>query len=135
MGLQDTFKSIANGSCLALCLAKLVEPEGTRDSQLMQDVIMGWRKSYIEDDGYVRNPEDYMMLIDTYHRKWHYKKVSVEGLEDIPEGKTVVALYSINGKDGHFVLATNKGIVWNSLEYSNNVSNGCLIGYREVWHD
>lgn len=134
MAVQDTFTTLAKGSCLALCLAKLVEPVGTRDGQLMMDVILGWRKSYIADDGWVSGPEDFLMLIDTYHRKWTYKKVEIKSLKDIPYGLTVPVFYSINGKEGHFVLANNNGIVWNPLSVSKNVNEGKPISYREVKH-
>ena len=130
--VQDLFKTIADGSCLALCLAKIVEPEGTLNSQLMIDAIKGWSKDYVEDDGYVRFPELYMNLIDPQKRNWKYRIVNIKSLADIPEGKTFPVLYSIDGKNGHFVLANNKGIVWNSLENSKNVKLGKPISYREV---
>lgn len=132
--IQDTFTTIAKGSCLALCLAKIVEPD-TLQSQLMMDVILGWRKDYVEDDGYVCKPEKYLNLIDPLHRKWSYRIVNIKSLGDIPEGQTVPVLYSIDGKKGHFVLANNKGIVWNSLDNSINVREGKPISYREVRHD
>lgn len=131
---QDTFTSIARGSCLALCLAKIVEPEALQ-SQLMMDVIMGWRKDYIGDDGFVREPEKYLNLIDPRHRKWSYRIQDIDSLEDIPEGETVPVLYSIDGRNGHFVLADNKGIVWNSLDTSINVRDGRPVSYREIRHE
>lgn len=131
---QDTFTTIAKGSCLALCLAKIVEPNALQ-SQLMIDVILGWRKDYIEDDGYVCKPEKYLNLIDPLHREWSYRIVNIKSLKDIPEGLTVPVLYSTNGKTGHFVLANNKGIVWNSLDNSINVREGKPISYREINYD
>lgn len=132
--IQDTFTEIAKGSCLALCLAKIVEPNPLQ-SQLMMDVILGWRKDYIEDDGYVCKPKEYLNLIDPLHREWSYRIVNIKSLEDIPEGQTVPVLYSKNGKTGHFVLANNKGIVWNSLDNSINVKEGKPISFREIRHD
>lgn len=132
--IQDTFTEIAKGSCLALCLAKIVEPDALQ-SQLMMDVILGWRKDYIEDDGYVCKPKEYLNLIDPLHREWSYRIVNIKSLGDIPEGETVPVLYSKNGKTGHFVLANNKGIVWNSLDNSINVREGKPISYREIKHD
>lgn len=132
--IQDTFTTIAKGSCLALCLAKIVEPRALQ-SNLMMDVILGWRKDYIGDDGYVCKPEEYLNLIDPLHREWSYRIVNIKSLGDIPEGETVPVLYSKNGKTGHFVLADNKGIVWNSLDNSINVKEGKPISYREVRHD
>ena len=131
---QDTFTTIAKGSCLALCLAKAVDPDALQ-SQLMIDVILGWRKDYIGDDGYVCEPEKYMNLIDPRHRKWSYRIQDIDSLEDIPEGETVPVLYSIDGKRGHFVLANSKGIVWNSLDTSINVRDGRPVSYREIRHD
>jgi hypothetical protein len=49
------------------------------------------------------------------------EKVQIKDIKKIKE-KTIVKF--INGKNGHWVVAENGKVVFNSLQYSNCVENG-----------
>lgn len=129
MALQDTFKSLANNSCLALVYSYYLSPYALR-SQHMINVITGWRKDFIDDECTVVKPEDYLNLIDNMHRK--FKVETVIGEPPI-DGKAYPVMYSKNeGKTGHFVLMRNGRIIFDPLDYSTNVKMGKIYSYRKI---
>lgn len=127
MGVQNIFQTLAAGSCYALCLSKWLNPTGLQ-SDHMRDVILGWRKDYIKDNGFVAKPEEYLSLIDPYHRK--FKVTIVEGKP--PKDKDYPTFFSIDGLNGHFVLCKDTTITWNPLTYSKNVDKGKIVSWRKI---
>lgn len=101
-------------------------------SEHMANVILGWRKSFIDDDGTVCLPVKYLSLINGGQWKVEIKNLPRKALADLPDEKDYVVFYSIDGKNGHFVVANKRGIVFNPLDYSNNVIKGKPINYRYI---
>ena len=125
------FISLAKSSCLGLCYSWITGRNRLR-SEHMANVILGWRKSFIDDNCTVCLPEKYLSLINGGQWKVEIKNLPRKTLADLPDEKDYVVFYSIDGKNGHFVVANKRGVVFNPLDYSNNVIKGKPINYRYI---
>lgn len=135
---QTLMESLANNMCLLSCYfyiaAKKVGLEVTNYT-VMKACIDAWRAEKVNDECYVSNPEALIKF-------WTGEKASVSHVNDQQEivnylrsGDMVIAKYSIDGKNGHFVVMQNNKIIFNSLESSRTVDKGTVVSLRVVqWH-
>ena len=130
--VQNRFITLANNSCYALCLIewlnKMNNVKNMRGSEYFYKVLDGYKLDYIDYDGTVVNPAAFLKVCDPKHRT--FKVSYVNG-----PNTTMFAypcFYSIDGINGHFVLADVHGIIWNSLSYSKNVTLGKQVSYRKI---
>lgn len=130
--VQDKFITLANNSCYALCLIewlnKKLNVKNMRGSDYFYKVLDGYSLDYIDYDGTVTKPAAFLKVCDPMHRTF---KVSYASGPNIT-GDVYPTFYSIDGKNGHFVLANVHGIVWNPLSYSKNVTFGKQESYRKI---
>ena len=130
--IQERFEDLANNSCYALCLVEWIRRYRNmgvlRGSNYFKYIIEGYALDLIDYDGTVINPAAFLSMIDPKHSD--YKVTWKSG-----PNKTMAlfpTFYSIDGKNGHFVLTSNEKVAWNSLSYSKNVDKGKAISYREI---
>lgn len=135
---QTLMEQLANNMCLLCCYfyitAKHTGMECT-DYTMMKACIDAWRNGKVNNECYVSDPESLIKF-------WCGEKPIVSHVSDLQQvvsylksGDMVVAKYSIDGKNGHFVVMQNNKIIFNSLEHSKNVDKGAVISLRLVqWH-
>lgn len=130
--IQNRFIELANNSCYALCLIQWMNNYRkmglTRGSDYFRLVIEAYRNDWIDYDGTVSNPAAFLSYIDPKHA--NYKVTYIPGNNFTSE--CYPTFFSINGKDGHFVLSTASKITWNPLSYSKNVTYGKAVSYRKI---
>ena len=130
--IQDRFVTLANNSCYALCLIewlnRLNNVKNMRGSEYFYKVIDGYKLDYIDYDGTVTNPAAFLKVCDLKHRTFEVTYCS--GPNKLNE--VYPTFYSIDGKNGHFVLTDVFGVVWNPLSYSKNVTYGKQTSYRKI---
>lgn len=124
--ISKNIKIIADEGCLAFtymwCCG--LDPENADAMELLSDAI---------DDGKIT--ADKGVLAEPFiqwltGRKVTVSKKTITTIKDIK--KRTPVLYSINGKDGHWVGVENGKIVFNSLVNSQNVSKGKPISARII---
>lgn len=129
--LQDTFQTLASNSCLGLCYIKWLKPYA-KDTVILKNFIDGIETECIDEEGYVLNAERLLGTLDDKCRIFNVQKVNITSFEEIGEIPMPVMFSMDGGKSGHFVLANNEGIVWNSLDNSINVKYGKLCSMRKI---
>ena len=130
--VQDKFITLASNSCYALCLIEWLNKvngvKNTRGSDYFYKVLDGYKLDYIDYDGTVVNPAAFLKVCDLKHRTFKVSYVSGPNTTEY----VYPTFYSIDGKNGHFVLTDVHGIVWNPLSYSKNVTFGKQVSYRKI---
>lgn len=123
MNIQKQMEELFAHSCYAYCISYI---SGKRDiKDLTTDVLEGWKRGYISDDGYVSKPHlfyNYCFGKDLAKdvRKPDYK----------PEPFDRIVCWE-NGKNTHFVVMCNDKIVFDPWPDSNTVKNGKATTIRE----
>lgn len=126
LNIQKQMQELFGHSCYCYCLAKYFS--GIKDVKgLTKLVLEGWISGYIEDDGYVAKPLQFIELIKGKKFK-DVTKPAITNLSDLPEGDWIVE-YSYNG-GSHFVIANKKGVTFDPYGESNSVKFGKPISYR-----
>lgn len=132
MKIQDKFMVLADNCCYALCLIEYMNREKnlgiTRGSDYFKLVVEAYRNDWIDVEGNVTKPEAFLQYLDPQHNKYKVTIVYSKPTDNV----AYPTFYSIDGKNGHFVLSNKNGVVWNSLEYSKNVAKGKIISYRKI---
>ncbi|MBQ5998033.1 MAG: DUF261 family protein [Treponema sp.] len=125
---QTVIQEFNNNTCLFMCYIYCCG--------LLPDTLEGWLDYYIRalkakcigDDGFILDAEKLIFCLSG--RKVSVTKKEIKSLSEIKEMAPV--LFSINGKDGHFVVVENGQIVFNPLEVSQNVNKGKPISARII---
>lgn len=125
---QSAIQKFNNNTCLFMCYVYCVG--------LIPDTLSSWmdyyktalEKKVISEEGFILDAEKLIFCLSG--RKVSVTKKEIKSLSEIKEMAPV--LFSINGKDGHFVVVENGKIVFNPLEVSQNVNKGKPISARII---
>lgn len=135
INIQAKMKELFGGACLGYCYAYVAIDKNNRvasDKALTEAFLNGWLKGYINNDGYVSSPVDYLKLLGLYVRD--IKKVDIEYLNDLPDDGLYAVEYELNG-GSHFVVAKKGSVVFDPSGDSNSVKYGSPISYRKfIYH-
>ena len=125
-------KEFWGGSCYAYCIAWLFDGARTL-KDLTSTVLEGWYDGYIDNDGFVSRPIQY--INETCHTVPGFRdvvKVNLNSLSDLPEGDWIVEYKKTpDSKASHFVVANKKGIVFDPSGDSVTVQIGKPFTYRK----
>ena len=133
--IQDQMKELFGGSCYAYCIAWLFNGDRTT-KDLTSTVLKGWYSGYIDGDGYVSNPVQY--INKTCHIVPGFRdvvKVSLTNLADLPEGDWIVEWENPNG-GSHFTVENKNTILSDTALFdpsgtSISRKNKKAISYRK----
>lgn len=126
MNIQEKSKEFFGSSCYAYSLAYLFT-ESMDWPGLTESVVKGLTSNYIDLDGFVSKPLEYVKLISG--RKYRdVRKVRIDNLSELPAGLFPVQF--VLGNTSHFVVADRNGVVFDPYENSKTVREGKPISYR-----
>jgi hypothetical protein len=128
MNIQNQMKELFGNSCYAYCLAYIFGKDKDIKA-LTARVLDGWYFDYIQEDGFVKKPVDYVKMIDNSLKFRDVKKVPISSLSDIPDGMIGPVEYKyLSGS--HFVVCQKGKVLFDPSEPSNSVRNGKPVSYR-----
>lgn len=125
--LQEKYKKFFSGVCYAFCLVKKFNPNAS-DAEIAMIVLSGWNHDYLEDDGYVKYPVDF---INTFTSKKirDVQKVDFKK-ENLTEDMNIV-MFSYNSGT-HFVIMNKEGdVIFDPSGNSNSVKYGVPVSIRK----
>lgn len=125
---QSKAYALYKWSCLAQCYLYCIGFDNISDGQMLKMVSDAMDQGVIDKECTVTSAA-WLCEFFTGH-KYFVDKQPINSIKDIHELTPV--LYSINGKDGHFVVVKDGQIVFDPLSYSNNVLNGQPISARYI---
>lgn len=127
VNIQAQMNELFSNSCYCYCLCRKFL--GTNNIKtLTKYVLEAWYMGYVNIDGYVSKPLDFIRLLCGKQYR-DVKHVPISSLSELPEGEWIVE-YVYNG-NSHFVLANKDGIIFDPAGNSNTVRNGKPYTYRE----
>ena len=123
MNIQSQMKELFGNSCYVYCISYL---SGKRDiKDLTKDVLEGWYRGYIDNDGFVSKP----------HLFYNYC-FGTELVDDVikkpykPEPFDQIVCFEYNGGT-HFVVMRDDQVVFDPSGNSNSVKYGIPTTVRE----
>lgn len=127
--LQEKYKKFFSGACYAFTLVKKFRPKAS-DAEIARYVLDGYVCGFIESDGYVSQPVQFVNYItdeDEIYvdvKKVDYKK------EELTEKENIVMWeYNCNT---HFVIMDKEGdVTWDPSGNSNTVKYGVPVSIRK----
>lgn len=128
--LQEKYKKFFSGVCYAFCLVKKFRPE-VSDAEIAWDVLCGWDAGFIEDDGYVSKPVEFIneCILDGLGTVSDVEKVDYKK-ENLTEDANIV-MWEYNGGT-HFVIMNQAGdITFDPSGNSNSVKYGIPVSIRK----
>lgn len=130
MNLQETMKDLFGHSCLGYCYAFMFG--NTMDYKVLTGYFLdGWFNGFIDDDGYISKPVEYIRMIGETKVK-DIRKVKISSLEELPNMERYVVEYANPNGGSHFVVVNNKVVEFDPSYPSLSVKNGKIISYREI---
>ncbi len=128
--LQEKYKKFFGGVCYSFCLVKKFKPLAS-DAEIARDVLDGWDVEYIDDDGYVSKPVQFINYIIEPEGievrdivKVDFKK------EELTEDKNIVMFEYNDGT--HFVIMNRDGdVTFDPSGNSNSVKYGIPVSIRK----
>lgn len=128
--IQTKMKELFGGSCYGYCLAYVFGEQEDKDIKYLTSCFLeGWKRGYIDDDGFVSKPLKYIeMLCGTKYRD--VEKPQIKQLLELPDGPQIVELKSPFG-GSHFVVCNNKGELLFDAAFPSKSWEMCLpVSYR-----
>ena len=123
MNIQKQMEELFAHSCYAYCISYM---SGKRDiKDLTTDVLEGWKRNYISDDGYVSKPHLFYNYCFGKELARDVRKPDYK-----PEPFDQIVCWEWDDKT-HFVVMRNDKIVWNSWPNSNVIKYGHPSTVRE----
>ena len=128
--LQTEYKKFFSGVCYAFCLVKKFKPNAS-DAEIARDVLDGWNVGYLEDDGYVSKPVQFINYIIEPEgievrdvEKVDFKK------EELTEDTNIV-MWEYDGGT-HFVVMDKEGdVIFDPSGDSKTVKYGIPVSIRK----
>lgn len=124
--IQKDMKDLFGGACYAYCLAYIYSDEKDIKS-LTKNVLLGWIKGYINNDGFVSQPAKYVNGIAGTNYK---DAVIIDGLPP-NDGKLYAVMWEYNGP--HFVVMRGNKVMFDPYGDSLTVKYGKPISYRSFY--
>lgn len=128
--LQTEYKKFFSGVCYAFCLVKKFKPSAS-DAEIARDVLDGWDVEYIDNDGYVSKPVQFINYIIEPEgievrdvEKVDFKKEEL--IED-----TNIVMWEYDGGT-HFVVMDKEGdVIFDPSGDSKTVKYGIPVSIRK----
>ena len=127
--LQKECEIFFSGVCYAFCLVKKFRPNAS-NAEIVRYALDGYVCGFIEDDGYVSQPVQFVNYItdeDEIYvdvKKVDYKK------EELTEKENIV-MWQYKGNT-HFVIMNKEGeVIWDPSGNSNTVKYGIPVSIRK----
>ena len=128
--LQEKYKKFFSGVCYAFCLVKKFKPDAS-DAEIARDVLDGWDVGYLEDDGYVCKPVQFITNI-----------IEAEGIDVIDVAKVPYSLENLTEEQNivmweynngtHFVIMDKNGdVTFDPSGDSKTVKYGVPVSIRK----
>lgn len=114
--IQAKMKELFGNSCYAYCLAYLNGNRTLKD--LTKAVLEYWYKGYVEDDGFVTQPQKIMNCKDVQHVPY------------VPSDEEQIVCWEYNGGT-HFVIMKDNKVVFDPAGESNSVKYGKIKNTRK----
>ena len=125
--LQEKYKKFFGGVCYSFCLVKKFNPSAT-DAEIAMITLSGWNHKYLEDDGYIKYPVEFVNGFSSTKIK-DVVKVPYS-LEDLTEDQNIVMWEYDEGT--HFVIMDKNGYVtFDPSGNSNTVKYGVPVSIRK----
>ena len=127
--IQEEMKTFFSSSCYAYCLAyKFGESFTIFD--LTRDILSGYEKGFIESDGYVSKPIEFIKYLGpaTYT---DVQKVPIMSLKQLPDNNETYIVEYKNGIFSHFVVVYNGQVIFDPAGDSNTVKYGKPVSWRK----
>lgn len=122
MNIQAQMKELFGNSCYAYCIAALFRK--TADIKVLTKYVLeGWYNGYIDDDGYVSKPLQFIKLVcgETYK--------DVKHVPYMPSSEEQIVCWECYGGT-HFVIMKNNQVVFDPSGDSNSVKYGKIKNAR-----
>lgn len=120
-------KELFGHSCLGYCYAYLgLKTDNVKE--LTEYFMNGWLNGYIDDDGFVSKPIQYLKSVGIKCKD--ITKPTISQLSQLPEGEYAVEYRNPAG-GSHFVVANKKGVIFDPSYPSNSVKNNIILSYRK----
>lgn len=133
--IQAQMKELFGNSCLAYVYAAFLT--GSTDAKELTFIVLnGWRNGWVDDDGFVSKPVQYLNSFSSKKVK-DIRKHNISSLKELPGIGDWPVEYKLtpDSKASHFVLATSKFIIFDPSGVSNTVKNGVPVSYREIVYE
>lgn len=125
--LQEKYENFFREACYAFCLVKKFNPKAS-DAEIARYALDGLECGFIEDDGYVSHPVQFVNFITNEDECISVKKVDYKK-DELTEDKNIV-MWKYED-DIQFVIMNKDGdIVWNPSGNSNTVKYGVPVSIR-----
>lgn len=125
--IQEKMKALFGGSCYAYCLCKLFGDNPSLP-EMTQLILKGWQRGYIENDGFVSFPVQFINMINPDADIKDVVKVNIDHIAYIKDPTIVEYVY--NG-GSHFVIVENGRVIFDPSGDSNTVRNGKAVSLRK----
>ena len=127
--LQEKYKKFFSGVCYSFCLVKKFRPKAT-DAEIAKITLDGWDKGYVDADGYVAKPVEFIneCIFDGKCAVRDVEKVdfSIHALED----KCNIVMWQY-GEGTHFTIMNQAGdVIFDPSGNSNSVKFGIPVSIR-----
>lgn len=132
INIQEMMKELFGGSCYGYCLTRQFSKSDDIKT-LTSAFLEGWKRGYVDDDGYVSNPLKYIRLVGGPDYR-DVEKVSINSLKDLPDDNDWIVEYKKKPTDkaSHFVIANRKkGVIFDPSGDSVTVKVGSPFSYRK----
>lgn len=128
--LQEKYKKFFSGVCYAFTLVKKFKPEAS-DAEIAKITLDGWDFGFIDNDGYVSMPVEFIneCILDGHKVVRGVEKVdfSIHALED----KENIVMFQYN-EGTHFVIMNQAGdITFDPSGNSNSAKYGIPVSIRK----
>lgn len=128
--LQTKYKKFFGGICYAFCMVKKFKPNAS-DVDIARTVLDGWDAGYLDDDGYVSSP---VQFINNIIKPKGIKVGDVEkvpySLENLIEEQNIVMWEYNSGT--HFVVMNREGdVIFDPSGNSKTVKYGIPVSIRK----
>ena len=124
INIQDKMRALFSGACYAYCISWMSGKSDIKD--LTKDILEGWSKGYIEDDGFVSKPH-------LFHDYCFGKKDVTKDVKKLPyKSQPFYQIVCWKWKEKtHFVVMRDNKIAFDPAGDSNTVKYGKIDSIRE----
>lgn len=128
--LQEKYKKFFSGVCYAFCLVKKFKPDAT-DAEIARDVLDGWDVEYLEDDGYVCKPVQFINnIIEAEGIDVIDVAKAPYSLENLTEEQNIV-MWEYNGGTHFVIMDKNGDVTFDPSGDSKTVKYGVPVSIRK----
>lgn len=128
--LQEKYKKFFSGVCYAFCLVKKFKPDAS-DAEIARDVLDGWDVGYLDDDGYVSKPVQFINYIIEPEDIDVIDVAKVPySLENLTEEQNIV-MWEYNGGTHFVIMDKNGDVTFDPSGDSKTVKYGIPVSIRK----